>query len=131
MPNNESVGKKIVEALKKQAENMDMQEEQMNDFSSASDDIFASSTPATTEDDFFAEPAKPAKTTNFFDDIEEEKDPFFAERICFITDITATLSVFILFSYMTLRGKTNVTPLCIAAVMLILCCKNAHDSVKS
>ena len=70
MPNNESVGKKIVEALKKQAENMDMQEEQMNDFSSASDDIFASSTPATAEDDFFAEPAKPAKTTNFFDDIE-------------------------------------------------------------
>ena len=46
MPNNESVGKKIVEALKKQAENMDIQEEQMNDFSSASDDIFASSTPA-------------------------------------------------------------------------------------
>ena len=79
MPNNESVGKKIVEALKKQAENMDIQEEQMNDFSSASDDIFASSTPATAEDDFFAEPAKPAKTTNFFDDIEEEKDPFFAE----------------------------------------------------
>lgn len=79
MPNNESVGKKIVEALKKQAENMDMQEEQMNDFSSASDDIFASSTPATAKDDFFAEPAKPAKTTNFFDDIEEEKDPFFAE----------------------------------------------------
>ena len=79
MPNNESVGKKIVEALKKQAENMDMQEEQMNDFSSASDDIFASSTPAPAEDDFFAEPAKPAKSTNFFDNIEEEKDPFFAE----------------------------------------------------
>ena len=32
MPNNESVGKKIVEALKKQAENMDIQEEQMEDF---------------------------------------------------------------------------------------------------
>ncbi len=79
MPNNESVGKKIVEALKKQAENMDIQEEQMNDFSSASDDIFASSTPAPAEDDFFAEPSKPAKSTNFFDDIEEEKDPFFAE----------------------------------------------------
>lgn len=79
MPNNESVGKKIVEALKKQAENMDIQEEQMNDFSSASDDIFASSTQAPAEDDFFAEPAKPAKSTNFFDDIEEEKDPFFAE----------------------------------------------------
>ena len=79
MPNNESVGKKIVEALKKQAENMDIQEEQMNDFSSTSDDIFASSAPNKVEDDFFAEPAKPAKSTNFFDDIEEEKDPFFAE----------------------------------------------------
>lgn len=79
MPNNESVGKKIVEALKKQAENMDIQEEQVNDFSSVSDDIFAPSTPSKIEDDFFAEPAKPAKTTNFFDDIEEEKDPFFTE----------------------------------------------------
>ena len=79
MPNNESVGKKIVEALKKQAENMDIQEEQMNDFSSTSDDIFASSAPNKVEDDFFAEPAKPAKSSNFFDDIEEEKDPFFAE----------------------------------------------------
>ena len=82
MPNNESVGKKIVEALKKQAENMDVQtDEQLNSFTdsvvsdSMSDDIFAPS----AEDDIFAEPVKPAKTTNFFDDIEEEKDPFFAE----------------------------------------------------
>ena len=79
MPNNESVGKKIVEALKKQAENMDIQEEQMEDFSSNSDDIFAPSAQDNVENDFFAEPAKPAKTTNFFDDIEEDKDPFFAE----------------------------------------------------
>ena len=79
MPNNESVGKKIVEALKKQAENMDIQEEQMEDFSSNSDDIFAPTTQTHEENDFFAEPAKPDKTTNFFDDIEEEKDPFFAE----------------------------------------------------
>ena len=42
MPNNESVGKKIVEALKKQAENLDTQEESMNNFDSEpiSDDIF-------------------------------------------------------------------------------------------
>lgn len=46
MPNNESVGKKIVEALKKQAENMDLQEEQISSFNSApvsnpiNDDIF-------------------------------------------------------------------------------------------
>ena len=48
MPNNESVGKKIVEALKKQAENMDLQEEQISSFNSApvsnpiNDDIFSS-----------------------------------------------------------------------------------------
>ena len=55
MPNNESVGKKIVEALKKQAENMDLQEEQISSFNSApvsnpiNDDIFSSSS-----DDIFA-----------------------------------------------------------------------------
>ena len=79
MQNNDSVGRKIVEALKKQAENMDIQEEQTNEFSSTSDDIFASSAPSKIDDDFYAEPARPTKSTNFFDDIEEEKDPFFAE----------------------------------------------------
>lgn len=80
MPNNESVGKKIVEALKKQAENMDLHEEQISSFSSApvsnavNDDIFATST-----DDIFAEPSQPAKSTNFFDDIEDEKESIFAE----------------------------------------------------
>ena len=74
MPSNESVGKKIVEALKKQAENMDVQtDEQLNSFTdsvasdSMSDDIFAPS----AEDDIFAEPVKSAKTNNFFDDIED------------------------------------------------------------
>ena len=93
MPNNESVGKKIVEALKKQAENMDLQEEQISSFNSApvsnpiNDDIFSSSS-----DDIFAEPAKPAKNTNFFDDIEEEKDPFFAEPKPVQTPVTETMS---------------------------------------
>ena len=81
MPNNESVGKKIVEALKKQAENIDLQEEQLGGFSSVpihavnDNDIFSSS----AADDIFAEPVKPVKTTNFFDDVEDDKDPFFAE----------------------------------------------------
>ncbi len=95
MPNNESVGKKIVEALKKQAENMDVQtDEQLNSFTdsvvsdSMSDDIFAPS----AEDDIFAEPVKPAKTTNFFDDIEEEKDPFFAEPKPVQTPVVETMS---------------------------------------
>lgn len=75
MPNNETVGKKIVEALKKQAENMDVQtDDSLFEETSEvvkNDDIFAAT------DDIFAEPVKPA--TNFFDDIEEDKDPFFAE----------------------------------------------------
>lgn len=90
MPNNESVGKKIVEALKKQAENMDIQED--INFESTpvtnpmNNDIFASS------DDIFAEPVKPSKTTNFFDDIEPEKDPFFAEPKPVQTPVVETMS---------------------------------------
>lgn len=91
MPNNESVGKKIVEALKKQAENIDLTED--NSFNNVSannsvnDDIFAQ-----PSDDIFAEPAKPAKTTNFFDDVEEEKDPFFAESKPVQTPVPETMS---------------------------------------
>ncbi len=95
MPNNESVGKKIVEALKKQAESMDIQEDTMNSFDSTpvsnpmNDDIFAPS----SADDIFAEPAKPAKSANFFDDIEtEEKDPFFAEPKPVQTPVVETMS---------------------------------------
>lgn len=94
MPNNESVGKKIVEALKKQAENMDIQEDlQMNSFAETpvtnpiNDDIFSSSS-----DDIFAEPVKPAKATNFFDDVEEEKDPFFAEPKQVQSSVVETMS---------------------------------------
>ena len=76
---NESVGKKIVEALKKQAENYDIAEdtnsslfeEPANEVSN--NDVFASN------DDFFAEPVKPAKSVNFFDDVEETKEPLFSE----------------------------------------------------
>ena len=94
MPNNESVGKKIVEALKKQAENIDIQEDvSMDSFDSTpvsnpmNDDIFSSSS-----DDFFAEPAKPAKSVNFFDDVEEDKDPFFAEPKPVKTPVVETMS---------------------------------------
>ena len=90
MPNNEKEKKKIVEALKKQAENMDIQED--INFESTpvtnpmNNDIFASS------DDIFAEPVKPSKTTNFFDDIEPEKDPFFAEPKPVQTPVVETMS---------------------------------------
>ena len=71
--NNESVGKKIVEALKKQAENIEMEDtldvslfDDKEEVSPASDDIFAD------------EPAK--EPVNFFDDVEEkEEEPLFAE----------------------------------------------------
>lgn len=79
MPNNESVGKKIVEALKKQAENMETPEEVSfeTETPSFNNDIFAeNSAPAN---DFFSEPAKPV---NFFDEPEtqETPSPFFAEE---------------------------------------------------
>lgn len=80
---NESVGKKIVEALKKQAETMDDV-----DTSSFNEEITVSA-PALENnnifgseesDDIFAEPSKPASNNNFFDDLDDEKDSFFAEK---------------------------------------------------
>lgn len=70
---NESVGKKIVEALKKQAESMDIAEDNNSSLfdDPVDNEVFE------MKDDIFAEPEKPAKT-NFFDDIEEES-PIFAE----------------------------------------------------
>lgn len=94
MPNNESVGKKIVEALKKQAESMDMQDNQDMSFDSVpvsnpmKEDIFVSS----PSDDIFAEPVKPKKSTNFFDDITEDKDPFFEEAKPVQAPISETMS---------------------------------------
>ena len=77
MVNNESVGKKIVEALKKQAESIDIPEE--TDTISVNEEPVSAPQDFNSKDDFFSEPAQPAKTTNFFDDIEEEKEPLFAE----------------------------------------------------
>ena len=75
--NNESVGKKIVEALKKQAENMDMED----NATLFTEPAVASATVDSTEvvDDFFAEPVVNAKS-NFFDDVEEEKTSLFVEQ---------------------------------------------------
>ncbi len=77
MLNNESVGKKIVEALKKQAENIDVPEE--TDTKRMPEEPVSVPQDFNTRDDFFAEPLKPAKSNNFFDDIEEEKESLFAE----------------------------------------------------
>ncbi len=78
--NNESVGKKIVEALKKQAESMDMED-------SIDNSLFVGTTInesnleeafTTSDDDFFAE-AVSAPKSNFFDDVEESNETLFAE----------------------------------------------------
>ena len=84
--NNESVGKKIVEALKKQAENMDMEEtvdsslfeEQVEEV--VSENIFEA------EENIFAEPQEEASVSNFFDDIEDDKEPIFSEPQATIID---------------------------------------------
>ena len=81
MSNNETVGKKIVEALKKQAENIEATEDLSFDSEpekpEKSEDLFTSSS-----DDIFAidEPKMKQNTSaSFFDDVEEEPEPFFAE----------------------------------------------------
>ena len=76
--NNESVGKKIVEALKKQAESMDIEE-------TADTSLFEEPVTETLEEesfdavtDIFAEPTV-TSTPNFFDDVEDVKESLFAE----------------------------------------------------
>ena len=82
MPNNETVGKKIVEALKKQAENIETADsfEANEPETIQQEDIFE-----TKENNIFAdtEPAAPlTKKTpkSFFDDADDDfQEPFFAE----------------------------------------------------
>jgi len=78
--NNESVGKKIVEALKRQAENMDMEETVDKSLFEDSTTDIVSTEKFETKEDFFAEPDMPAKS-NFFDDIEANKDSLFNETV--------------------------------------------------
>ena len=74
--NNESVGKKIVEALKKQAENMDIQEDNTGLFDEPKAEIQEEG--FVIEEDIFAEPEEQVQTS-FFDEVEEEKEPLFAD----------------------------------------------------
>jgi len=80
MPNNESVGKKIVEALKKQAESIETEDNSAFDenitINSSNDDIFASA----SDDNLFAEATEITTKSNFFDDDDDaNKDPFMTE----------------------------------------------------
>ena len=74
--NNESVGKKIIEALKKQAENMDIQEDNTGLFDEPKAEIQEEG--FVIEEDIFAEPEDQVQTS-FFDEVEEEKEPLFAD----------------------------------------------------
>ena len=82
MPNNETVGKKIVEALKKQAENIETTDELSFEQEESTDMISNDDAFETQSTDIFAEPeapVRPQKTAkNFFDDVEES-EPFYAE----------------------------------------------------
>lgn len=78
--NNESVGKKIVEALKRQAENMDMNENADSSlFEAPANDDFLGGMETQKNDDIFSEPVKETPA-GFFDDIEEEKEPLFVSE---------------------------------------------------
>ena len=82
MPNNETVGKKIVEALKKQAENIETTDDMSFTQDEISEPVSQEDVFETRETDIFAEPeipVRPQKTAkNFFDD-DDEAEPFYAE----------------------------------------------------
>ena len=79
MSNNDSVGKKIVEALKKQAESIEPTDEALFEDTIATETVQSDIFGAAEDNDIFAEPVAETKTSNFFDDIEEIKDPFVQE----------------------------------------------------
>ena len=86
MPKSESVGKKIVEALKKQAETLEEPENISFETSEPESNVQQDDIFEMNENDFFSEQEpeitiKPAKTARFFDDVEEESsnDTFFEE----------------------------------------------------
>jgi len=63
--------------------------------------------------------------------LAKTKGPFFADSFSLLSDIILSASLFIFSSAMTLVGRMNATLPCISAVMLILCCKKAENSVES
>ena len=86
--NNESVGKRIVEALKRQAEMMDIEEtpSETLSFDEPVSNVIETGS-FGVKSDIFAEPEEVTKN-NFFDDVEE-KEPFFAEPQAVATESSA------------------------------------------
>ena len=98
MPNNESVGKKIVEALKKQAENIELPEDSVfesniSETPAQQEDVFESS-----QSDLFAEAEAPVNTQkapkSFFDDVDEPQESFFSEPKSAVSPMTETSDTF-------------------------------------
>ena len=79
MSNNDSVGKKIVEALKKQAESIEPTDEALFEDNMVSTPVETDIFSSTDSNDIFTEPVSETKTSNFFDDVEEVSDPFTQE----------------------------------------------------
>ena len=76
--NNESVGKKIVEALKKQAESIDLGESQDSNLFEDSVEELSSIQVSDSENDIFADSSAVSKPS-FFDDIDDAKEPLFSD----------------------------------------------------
>ena len=76
--NNESVGKKIVEALKKQAESMDMEETPTETALFDEPAVKTDFLGGQDNDGIFAEP-KTEQKSGFFDDTEEDEPMFISE----------------------------------------------------
>ena len=92
--NNESVGKKIVEALKKQAEIIDTPEDNELFSVSLEEDNKASENDLIINDDIFAEPAQASVKNNFFDDMEDEKESFFNDMSAQTASVESDSEVF-------------------------------------
>lgn len=96
MPNSESVGKKIVEALKKQADNMDLSETNNDLFDinenvaveNNTDDIFDTKNDDILSDNVIS--SVQTKSAGFFDETETETDPFFAEPVSNVQSAEST-----------------------------------------
>ena len=101
--NNESVGKKIVEALKRQAELNEIQDTtevlSFDEPISEVEEVFE-----TVDEDVFAEPVAATKTS-FFDDVEEIEEPVFAETISQAMPVENTVDSFEMPSNITVLKK--------------------------
>ena len=74
---NDSVGKKIVEALKKQAESYDIEDSADQSLFNDSEEPVFMKNDISNNNDIFAD-SNQESSSNFFDDIKEEREPLFA-----------------------------------------------------